>query len=51
MSLALVIVSCGRIQLDVFPDVVPMWSQLDVVLPASSRSSRAPNVTLTKLRL
>ena len=51
MSLALVIVSCGRVQLDVFPDVVPMWSQLDVVLPTSRRSSRAPNITLTKLRL
>ena len=48
MSLAIVIVSCGLVQLDVFPDVVPMWFQLDVVLPARSRSSRAPNVTLAK---
>ena len=51
MALALVIGSCGRVQLDVFPDLVPMRSQLDVVLPTSRRSSRAPNITLTQLRL
>ena len=51
MSLALDVVRCGRVQLDVVHDVVPMWSQLDVVLPTSRRSSRAPNLTLTKLHL
>ena len=49
--LALVVVRCGRVQLDVVPDVVPMWSQLDAVLPTSRRSPRAPNITLTKIRL
>jgi len=49
--LALDVVTCGRVQLDVVPDVVPMWSQLDVVLPTSRRSSRAANITLTKLHL
>ena len=51
MSLVLDVVRCGRVQLDVVHDVVPMWSQLDVVLPTSRRSSRAPNLTLTKLHL
>ena len=51
VSLALVVVRCGRVQLDVVPGVVPMRSQLDVVLPTSRRSPRAPNITLTKIRL
>ena len=49
--LPLMLSESGRVQLDVVPDVVPMWSQLDVVLPTSRRSSRAPNLTLTKLHL
>ena len=43
--------SKGMGQLDVVPDVVTMWSQLDEVLPRSRRSPSAPNITLKKLRV